>query len=469
MFDQFIHVAMERMVWILAGLVFSAISWKFRSQLARGAMSTAKWTGRQIKKWGGKSIIFYRAAGTKVGRGIASASKWTGRRLKNAFQNQGSATNSAPEASDQSNPKMDLVRLNRPLYRKINTAMLFALIGISFGVYLTWFTILGTIGSLNFNLGFWFIFFPLLYVAFSIRVVKPNELASFYFYDIALKNTGAGPHFVPPGILTLKRGPRDLQEFYMPGPPDIIDWNDEKIPAPKGMVKPVFINTSFTVDNGSSQAQMSVGVIWFVFWRIVDLATFIANVGTIAEARSQLEKMSLAVLNEDFASKDYNGIISGLAQLNEHLDDHIRARTLNWGIQVIDADVTKINPSHEYAKAQRDAAMAPFLATAKVTAAKADADAIVVVGEAKGKALRAEAAGPLRGRAEGMKEMMEAISVDGSEVLAAETARATIPGANATILGDGGLMQAASIGKLFGLGLKTEGATEKPEPVGEKR
>ena len=165
------------------------------------------------------------------------------------------------------------------------------------------------------------------------------------------------------------------------------------------------------------------------------MPTFLANVGTIGEANSQLQKISTTVLSEDIAKLDIDSVVSKLADLNAHLDDHIRLRSKNWGIEVMEAGIVKINPSHDYAKAQRDAAMAPFLATARVTAAKAEATERVLFGEADGKASAARASGPLLGRAEGLAKIKEELGVTGSEVLGAETARDAMNNAEWGVLG----------------------------------
>ena len=143
--------------------------------------------------------------------------------------------------------------------------------------------------------------------------------------------------------------------------------------------------------------------------------------------------------------------------MNEELKSRLAAETEGWGVYINVAGLTDINLSHSLNQAMRDRGEAQFKADSVVIQAEGDAKATTLRGEADGKAAHARALGEISGRAEGMKKLKEELEVTGSEALAAETARATIPGSNAVILGSDGLLQAAGIGAVFGQGLKSSG------------
>lgn len=255
----------------------------------------------------------------------------------------------------------------------------------------------------------------------------------------------------------MKKFPHDLQTILEPGSRDKIFWGDEKDPLPPGMVRPIFMNTRAPRENENKplDVQMTVGLGYTVLWRITDPATFFANVRKVSEAEGQLQSMSVTALSEVIASGTADDAITNQNKINDDHLKHIVEKTSNWGVEIIKAGITIINLSHPLASAMRNRAQAEFEAeTAKI---KADGEgaALERMGEARGKAAHAEVKGPIIGRAEGMAETKKMLKVSGFEILAAQTARDTLPGANATILGEGGLIQAAALGTLFGAGLKS--------------
>lgn len=316
------------------------------------------------------------------------------------------------------------------------------------------------IGSHSLNVGGVFILVILAHVFFSLKRVGANERGALYFYGRYLAEVGPGLHWVPAGGLTnILTFPRDYQTILEPGPRDSIYWGDEKTDLPDGKVRPIFMNTRAANDNesGMLDVQMTVGVTYTVLWAVLHVATFVATLHTLVEGTEQIRQLSERILAEIIAERTADGAITKQKEVNEELKSRLAAETEGWGIYINVAGLTAINLSHGLNEAMRDRAEAQFKADSKVIEATADAEATKLRGEADGKAAHARALGDISGRAEGMKLIKDGLEVTGSEALAAETARATIPGSNATILGADGLIQAAGIGAVFGQGLKSSG------------
>lgn len=316
------------------------------------------------------------------------------------------------------------------------------------------------IGTHSLNVGGIFILIILSHFLYSLKRVGANERGAVYFYGRYLVEVGPGLHPLPAGGLTnILTFPRDYQTIQEPGPRDSIYWGDEKTELPKGKIRPIFMNTRGANDNETANldVQMTVGVTYIVLWAVLHVATFVVTLHTLEEAQEQIRQLSERILAEIIAERTVAGAINKQKEVNEELKSRLAAETEGWGVYINVAGLTDINLSHSLNQAMRDRGEAQFKADSVVIQAEGDAKATTLRGEADGKAAHARALGEISGRAEGMKKLKEELEVTGSEALAAETARATIPGSNAVILGSDGLLQAAGIGAVFGQGLKSSG------------
>lgn len=346
-------------------------------------------------------------------------------------------------------------------YLLIGAALLvYAFLGNA--AWAAWDILLLSLGGLNFNLGFLFALPVLGHILFSIKNVPEDKVGGLYFFGHALKNADSGLHFAP--FMRLEIGPKDVQKIWAPGKRDQIFWGDEKEDLPEGMVRPIFMNTRAPAEGETKplDVQMTVGLGYALFWRISNFLTFNAHTRSIPETDDQLRSISEAVLAEDIASRTVDGAITGQAAINKNFDNKIRERTEGWGVQVMRANLTIINPSHKLAEKMRDRATAQFDADAQVIAAQATATSTVLIGEADGKAARARAFGPLQGRAEGLAAIKDKLEVsDGEKVHEKETLRDALSNGRATFVG--GRAGLADLLGMFDTGksLPSEGG-EKP-------
>lgn len=305
-------------------------------------------------------------------------------------------------------------------------------------------------GPLRFNLGFLFVLPVIAHILvsyFKDKEVRTDELAGLYFFGIPLKRVGPGKPFVAFGLFKLDRVPSDMQTIFVPAERDFIFWGDEKEDLPEGMVRPIWLPTRAPTGDEKQplDAQMQIGVVYVDMYTVEDIFTFRAKVRSIEEANKQLETMSTSVLRRDIAKRTVSGALGDQDELDEMLDDHVRDRTSDWGVNMRIVEITDINVSHELARSMRDRAKARLDAETRVIAAQAEGQEREILGLADGKAGKARAKGPLDGQAEGMANMMTRLKVTGEAVLASETAREAFAKASGVIVGAG-----SGIGDLLG-------------------
>lgn len=330
--------------------------------------------------------------------------------------------------------------------------------GIGFGLYgvcallglLTWGVILVSIplpflqNGLQFNLGFWFFVAVAGHAIISLfgnEQLGTDEHGVLYFFGVPVTvYHSAGLKFVFWGFFTLDRLPKDLREIHAPGKKDKIFWGDDDAPVPAGMVRAIRMTTKppenfEDVEKNPLDAQLTVGLGYFVLWTIKDPVQFRGHIRTIEEAESQLRAMSMTALSEIIGTISAREVNARQAEINRKLDDVIREKIKGWGIEINDTGLTDINMSHILAKAMRDKAAAGFQRDTEILRAQGEAESIRLVGEAKGKAAEAAAKGELTGRAQGMKAIQEELDVDGAAVLASETIRNIGDGTDLIIAG----------------------------------
>lgn len=342
-------------------------------------------------------------------------------------------------STDPNDPVLEHIYVDEALGRKVFGSLfgvyaLFVLIGA-----LTWNVILLDFG-LKVNLGYWFFFAVILHVTLSVinSILHTDKLGTLYFFGTPIKvYKSSGLKFVPWGLINLDLLPKDMQEIHAPGPRDKIFWGDDEEPVPPGMVRAIRMTTKAPEDAEKDplDAQLTVGIGYFVFWTISDPVQFRAHIRTIPEADSQIRLMSQTSLGEVIVKYTASGAIENQAAINASLDDYIRAKTKGWGVQINRTGLIQINLSHALASAMRDRAKARFEKETKILTAEGEARSIELISTAEGNGARARAAGEILGRVDGMKTMMTELKVDGNQVLAAETTRGVLADADTIIVG----------------------------------
>lgn len=295
---------------------------------------------------------------------------------------------------------------------------------------LTWNVMLWNSDSIGFNLGGPFVLVTLILAATIFKVVAEDEKAVIYFYGIALKNVSSGPHIILRPLMRLVKFPTDIQEIEEPGPRDKIFWGDEDVEMPKGMVRPIFVTSrsQITGETRALDTQLQYAVAFYVFWSVSDdVATFRRNSRSIAEADSQIKKISLTLLDQIVGALTAEGVIADQANVNDRFDDAICRKAYGMGVEIHQAGLHGFNLSHDMARAMRDRGKAQFeLETTNMQTA-GQARRIREIGQAEGDADYARARGSIEGRADGMAVLQDNLGTSGDAVLAFEALREILP------------------------------------------
>ncbi len=313
---------------------------------------------------------------------------------------------------------------------------LFAFFGLQ-----TW-DVAREIFGLKFNLGYWFFVAILGYIVASFwgNELTTSELGVLYLFGKPIwVCQGAGLKFVPWGILSLYRPPADMQEIHAPGKKDEIFWGDDEDEVPAGKTRAIRMTTRAPKEGEDKplDAQMTLGLGYFVLWTIKDPVNFRAHIRSVEEADSQLRLVANMALSELIGTLSASEAIAKQKEINEELDNRIRQETKDkrWGVEINQTGLTEINYSHKLASALRDRVQASVEKETKITTAEGTARETELLGEADGKAARARASGEILGRVDGMKAMMEGLEVDGASVLAAESTRGILKDVDTMLLG----------------------------------
>ncbi len=342
---------------------------------------------------------------------------------------------------DPDDPDLEPIEVDTILYGIIMVGLVLTYATLAILGFLTWNLVLLDLG-LEFKLGYWFFVLIAIHVFLSLwnREVPTDKLGALYFFGNPIRIVKKkGLVFVPWGLVNLDLLPADLQEILAPGKRDQIYWGDDDTEVPDGMVRAIRMTTKAPEDAEKDplDAQLTVGLGYFVLWTIKDPVTFRAHIRTIEEADSQLRLMSTTALSEIIATMTASQAIENQSVINNTLDNAVRDKTKSWGVEINNTGLTQINLSHALATAMRDRAKARFEAQTQVINAEAQAKENVLLGESEGIADRARAAGEILGRVDGMKAMAEELKVDGASVLAAEATRGIFKDADTVVVGAG--------------------------------
>lgn len=291
-----------------------------------------------------------------------------------------------------------------------------------------------------------------LYTITSFKTVGPTELGARLFLGRPIDQVSSGFVFVPAGIFTLELATRLVVQDELPSDPENIFRGDG--PTPKGMFPPIRIpfgppskNDGIPLDDPYN-TRMVAEVVPVVTWHIEDFVMFLTTIGSVKEARRQMEDAAIAMLTEAFAKITPAAALKDLATHSEDLKKAIDAKVLGWGINLKSSKIKPINFSHTLNTA--------ILEVPEATV-KAKAAIIIAEGEKRKRTLEGQGAGAaekavLDGRTAGLKNMMEKLDIKGHAVLAAETARGVTnnPGQKTIIAGSGGFSDLAVIGTVLG-------------------
>ncbi len=299
--------------------------------------------------------------------------------------------------------------------------------------------------GITFNGGPTMILVVLVYLALSLREVSADEVSAAFSYGKALVSLPSGLHFVPFGLMQVRKGPRTVQEFQCPGEPEKVQKTDDAIPLESGMVRPIRVVTGGSKGNKNEilDTRMTLTVSFFVQWAITDILDYASNYGSSVRIEEQVRDIGEAILAEVATAHTPASFIADLPGINKHLTTNVGKRFKNSGVRIISTRLISPDISHEVSTALADIPKARVLAAQM--AIKAEGDKTRLVKEGAGKA-SAELA-LLKARAEGQKKMRDDLEVDGKDILASEAVRGILAQTDVLVMGGDGMKDAMGLVK----------------------
>lgn len=313
-----------------------------------------------------------------------------------------------------------------------------------FLAWINWNNVIVDKFGLAFNGGPTTILFVLVYLALSTREVPADEVAAAFSYGKALVILSSGLHFVPLGLIQIRRGPRTVQEFQCPGEPETVQKTDDGIPLEPGMVRPIRVVTGGSKGGKDIlDTRMTITLSFFVQWAITDVLDYASNYGSSTEIKKQVRDIGEAILAEIATGHTPASFIGALPGINQDLTKKIAKRFKNSGVRIISTRLISPDISHEVSTALANIPKAR--AEAAQVAIKAEGDKTKLIKEGAGKA-SAELAS-LKARAEGQKKMRDDLKVGGKDILASEAVRGILAQTDVLVMGGDGMKDAIGLVK----------------------
>jgi regulator of protease activity HflC (stomatin/prohibitin superfamily) len=302
--------------------------------------------------------------------------------------------------------------------------------------------------SSDWNWGLALFLMIVLYTIASFRQLGPTELGARVLFGKPIDQVSSGFVFVPVGIFTLEVAPATVIQDELPSDPQNIFRGDGEVPPGKFPPIRIPFGLPTTENDDPYDHRMTQEVVPVVTWRIENFIKFLTTIGSVNEARRQMEDTAIAMLIEAFAKITPAVALQELEKHSNDLKRSIDDRVEGWGIELKSAKIKGINFDHALNTA--------ILGVPKATV---NAKATVITAEARKRQLELEGAGAgnaekaiLDGRTAGLKKMATELGIDGKAVLAAETARGITsnPGQKTIIAGSGGFSDLAIVGAVLG-------------------
>jgi regulator of protease activity HflC (stomatin/prohibitin superfamily) len=158
--------------------------------------------------------------------------------------------------------------------------------------------------------------------------------------------------------------------------------------------------------------QMTIEVTPVISWRIMDMKTFVSTIGTIERTIRQMEDVAITVFAEDFAKITPALALKNLNKHSEDLKIAIGNRVLNWGIEIMSAQIKPFGFSRGLNQSVIDVSKAEQAAKATRIGAAADRDATIDKGTGIAEAEKLL----LEARAIGTKKLAEACNTTEGQI-----------------------------------------------------
>ncbi|MFZ2983624.1 MAG: SPFH domain-containing protein [Minisyncoccia bacterium] len=301
----------------------------------------------------------------------------------------------------------------------------------------------------------------LLYFAASLRIVGPKEQGCLLLFGKPIRNVPSGLVFVPLWICSLVIETKLVIQDELPTDPEKIYRGNDADPhgrtVPKelrdlGWKPPIRVTFSGRTARSVAQSipdddpydrRLTAEVVPVVRWKISNFRTFLQTIGSVEEARRQMEDACVKAFTEQLTQVSPAVALQQIGFFSGKLEEAIDTLVASWGVDIVNAEIKAINFSREL-----NAAVQNVVEKERKKAAD--------ILEGQGLGGREQAI--LDGRTNGFKKMKDDLGVDGAAVIGAETARAIAGEGDKSsqrtiIAGSGGFVDlvgtAAAIAKSF--------------------
>lgn len=307
-----------------------------------------------------------------------------------------------------------------------------------------------------------------VYTIASWKEIGPSDIGVRLLFGDPVDQAEPGLTFVPIGIITLTPFANETQQAELPAEPGLIYRETASDPdgksIPKGKYPPIRIvfgkpDDPKTID--PYDQRMVAEVTPVIRYRIVNAVAFLRTIKTWENARLQIEDAVVAVLNEELSKVTPAKALtqlSGPEGIYKKLERAIDDLLWSWGIDLVSISLKPFGYSHKLNEAVLEVPKAQREKEAQIIRAEGTKEATALVGQGKGAARKAE----IDGETEGLENQVQKLKIDGSAVLAAQTARdiTSNPGQTTIIAGSGGFSDLATVGTVLGRTLNQQkGAT----------
>lgn len=318
-----------------------------------------------------------------------------------------------------------------------------------------------------------------LYTLFSLRSVGPTEQGLLLFFGKPVKEVGSGLVYTPLGILNLIVETKNNMQDELPAEPELIYHGDDPTP-PEGFFMPIRITFGprATLTDGDPSndpaaripvddpynKRLTAEVTPVITWRISSLKTFIEKVGSVENARKQMEDMAIAVFTEEFSQMTPAAALQRLNAVSKKLRNALEECVKDWGIEIVDAKIKPFGFSHALNSSVVMLSVAEQ--EAKQTATRAEGEKIRLTKEGEGRGLAAKA--EYTGQAEGLEKMAAAANKPGGKLaMTTEAARIAYQNAKYSIIPPNNLagLVAGAGGDIFKQGFGDGGEDNTPPPA----
>lgn len=280
----------------------------------------------------------------------------------------------------------------------------------------------------------------------GLKIVPENQIYLIIVLGTITKQVTSALVCVPPGLFWFVPYPTETKDMEIPADPQHI-WRGTDPPPEAHMRNPIRI--TFRGERGSSdplEQRVTEEVVPIIRLRIDNAANFRVRIGTLEEAKRQLEDVTVSVLAEVLPYLTLDEAIKNIAPISALLQKRLRDSTRGWGAFVVMARVKQFPFTKSFNKAIQQIAESVAQKQTTINNAEAAERDLTLRGQGKANAVLSD----LNARTTGLTQMAQQMGVGPETVLGSMTARSIAEGPNNLIIagtdGFAGLMGVVAAG-----------------------